>query len=107
MPKLVSANRLSDGIVVYLGADGAWRDTLEEARCFDDEAEAKDGLVAAQDDARRNLVVDPFLVAVESGAEGLRPITLRNAIRARGPTIGYAAEPPRRGTHDRSRHVSL
>lgn len=90
MPKIVSANRLSDGIVVYLGADGSWLGVLDEARVFTDETEAKAGLAAAREDARRNLVLDPFLVEVETGVGGLHPITLRNSIRARGPTIDYA-----------------
>ncbi len=93
MPKIVSANRLSDGIVVYCGADGAWVATLEDARACADDTEANAALVSARGDVRRNLVVDPFLVEVEAGAEGLGPITLRNAIRARGPTIDYAPKP--------------
>jgi len=108
MPKFVSANRLSDGIVVYLGADGAWLAAWDEARPFADGAEAEAALAAAREDARRSLVVDPFLVEVESGAVGLRPITLRNAIRARGPTIDYAPKPlPGTARKDRSRHVPL
>jgi len=89
MPKIVSANRLSDGIVVYLAAGASWQAALDDARLFTDETEAKAGLAAARDDARRNLVVDPFLVEVESGTDALRPVTLRNAIRADGPTIDY------------------
>jgi hypothetical protein len=108
MSKIVSANRLCDGIVVYLGADGAWVTTLDEARAFTDETEAKAGLAAAREDARRNLVVDPFLVEVEVGADGLRPNTLRNSIRARGPTVDYSAKPlPEPARDNRSRHVSL
>jgi len=98
MPKIVSANRLSDGIVVYLGADGSWLTSLDDGLPFADDTAAKAGLSTAREDARRNLVVDPFLVEVEveveSGAAGLHPITLRNAIRARGPTIDYAPKPP-------------
>jgi hypothetical protein len=93
MPKVVSANRLHDGIVVYLGADRAWRDGLDGAEAFAEETEAKAALSAAREDVGRNLVVDPFLVDVERDSEGLRPITLRNAIRARGPTIDYAPKP--------------
>jgi sulfite reductase (NADPH) hemoprotein beta-component len=90
MPKIVSANRLSDGIVVYLGAEGAWLGALDEARVFTDATEAEAGLAAAREDARQNLVVDPFMVEVATGEGGLRPITLRNSIRAQGPTIDYA-----------------
>ena len=108
MPKIVSANRLSDGLVVYLGAGGSWLTSLDEARFFADDTEASAGLSAAREDVRRNLVVDPFLVEVESGAAGLHPITLRNAIRARGPSVDFAPKPlPETARTDRSRHVSL
>jgi hypothetical protein len=108
MPKIVSANRLADGIVVYLGPDGRWLETANLARIFDDQKAADEGLVQAREDATCNLVVEPFLVEVEAHAEGLRPVTLRNAIRAGGPTVAYA---PRAcaptAPEDRSRHVSL
>ncbi len=108
MPKIVSANRLSDGIVVYLGADGAWLSALDKARLFGDDSAANAGLAAAREDARKNLVVDPFVVEVEHGGEGLRAITLRNAIRSRGPTVDYAPKPlPGTAREDRSPHVSL
>lgn len=108
MAKIVSANRLSDGIVVYRGDDGSWHEDLNAAHRFSDKAEAEAGLAAAREDVGQNLVVDPFLVEVEASPEGLRPLSLRNAIRAAGPTIDYAPKPTREtaGT-DRSRHVSL
>lgn len=90
MPKIVSANRLADGIVVYLGRDRSWLENLDLAQCFAGDVEAAAGLAGARDDARRNLVVDPFLVEVEPGEEGPRPLGLRDMIRARGPTIDYA-----------------
>jgi hypothetical protein len=108
MPKIVSANRLADGVVVYLGRDAQWVESLNHARAFDDEGSARAGLTKAHEDSIRNLVVEPFLVEVELDARGLRPVTLRNAIRAGGPTIDYA---PRASAPaapiDRSRDVSL
>ncbi|WOJ90003.1 DUF2849 domain-containing protein [Methylocapsa polymorpha] len=94
MPKVVSANRLADGIVVYIGPDGTWLEALGKAKIFETEAEAETGLLAARDDAKRNLILDPFVVEVAHDEAGLRAVSLRNAIRARGPTIDFT---PRTG----------
>jgi hypothetical protein len=89
MPKVISANRLADGIVVYAAPDGSWRTALDAAQIFEGEAEARDGLRAAQADAKRNLILDPFVVEVVRDDGGLRAATLRDAIRAQGPTIDF------------------
>jgi hypothetical protein len=89
MPHVISANRLSDGIVVYVGSDGAWAERLDESKVFAGQAEAEAGLLLARNDVTRNLVVDPCLVEVTEEASGLRAVTLRESIRARGPTIEF------------------
>ena len=89
MPHVISANRLSDGIVVYAGRDGAWAERLDESKVFASQAEAEAGLLRAQNDAKRNLVVEPCLVEVTEEASELRAVTLRESIRARGPTIEF------------------
>jgi hypothetical protein len=93
MPKVISANRLADGIVVYAGRDGFWSERLSQAKIFASKAEAEAGLLVAQDDATRNLVVEPVVVEVTEDASGLRAVTLREAIRARGPTIDFLPRP--------------
>jgi Protein of unknown function (DUF2849) len=93
MPKVISANRLADGIVVYAGRDGSWSERLSQAKIFASKAEAEAGLLVAQNDAKRNLVVEPVVVEVAEDASGLRAITLREAIRARGPTIDFLPRP--------------
>jgi Protein of unknown function (DUF2849) len=94
MPHVISANRLSDGIVVYAGSDGAWAERLDESKVFAGQAEAEAGLLLARNDVKRNLVVEPCLVEVTEEASGLRAMTLRESIRARGPTIEFL--PPAR-----------
>ncbi len=89
MPKVISANRLADGIVVYAGRDGSWSEQLGQAKVFASKAEAEAGLLIAQNDAKRNLVVEPVVVEVTEDAGGLRAVTLRDIIRARGPTIDF------------------
>ncbi len=93
MPKVICANRLADGIVVYAGRDGAWAERLSQAKIFADKAEAEAGRLVAQNDAKRNLVVEPVVVDVAEDASGLRAVTLREAIRALGPTIDFLPRP--------------
>src|ERR1700724_3379726 len=93
MAKVISANRLADGIVVYAGRDGSWSEQLSQAKIFPSKAEAEAGLLVAQNDAKRNLVVEPVVVEVTEDASGLRAVTLRESIRARGPTIDFLPRP--------------
>jgi len=95
MPKIISANRLVDGTVVYRSPSGAWAEALDRAEFFTDDSSAQKGLTSARDDVTRNLVLDPFLVEVAAEAHGPRPARLRDRIRARGPTIDYAPRPHR------------
>jgi sulfite reductase (NADPH) hemoprotein beta-component len=89
MPKVISANRLADGIVVYADRGGSWSDRLSQAKIFASKAEAEAGLLVAQNDAKRNLVVEPVVVEVAEDGSELRAVTLREAIRAKGPTIDF------------------
>jgi len=85
-PKVLAANRLSDGEVVWLGHGGAWVEAIQEARLFQPE----DAETAAEEGAKAvaaRLVVDPDAIDVTAGAEGIVPVRLRERIRALGPTI--------------------
>ena len=41
MPNVVTANRLVDGIVVYLAPDGSWTEEIDRARLAETEDETK------------------------------------------------------------------
>jgi hypothetical protein len=99
MLKIISANRLGDGIVVYFAAEGSWTPDIGSAKRFGPEADIEAALKLAKADEKRNLVVDPFVVDVAVEAEGLEALTRRNAIRAKGPTIDYR---PRQDQSSRS-----
>ncbi|HUI21547.1 MAG TPA: DUF2849 domain-containing protein [Methylocella sp.] len=86
---VISANRLADGIVVYVGRDGSWSERLNDAKLYRGKEEAQAGLLLGQNDAKRNLVVEPCVVEVTEEEGGLRAVTLRESIRARGPTIDF------------------
>ncbi len=94
MSKIISANRLCDGLVVYFVAEGAWTLDLAEAKTFVDEDALDAGLKLAKSDEKRNLIVEPFAVAVEAaGTKDIAALSLRNSIRAKGPTIDFLPRP--------------
>ncbi|MGO9007048.1 MAG: DUF2849 domain-containing protein [Beijerinckiaceae bacterium] len=91
MLSVISANRLDDGTVTYLAADGKWVGSLAAAKVFAAKSDAAVGLEAARRAVERNLVLDPFVVEVAEVPTGRRAVNLRDAIRATGPTVRYGA----------------
>jgi hypothetical protein len=87
MPQVVSANRLSDGIVVFYGPGGEWVELLDGAAVFDGKAAIEAALAAAQRDVAANHVVDIFPFDVKVSGGRISPVTLRDSIRTSGPTV--------------------
>ena len=85
--KVITGNRLNDGVVVYLDAAGSWSERLTEARVADDEASAAAILRLAEHPEQAVRVVDPFLIEVVMEDGILRAESKREAIRATGPTV--------------------
>lgn len=84
--KVVTANRLIDGEVVWLGAGDAWVDQIAAARVLYSKEDVAAALAAGQASADRREVVDVYEIDV-SGEDGkLVPVRLREQIRAKGPT---------------------
>lgn len=86
--QVASANRLTDGAVVFLDDAGQWVGEIAHAALADDPRGAE--LLLARARAEAASVVDPYLVAIdESGA----PLSLRERIRVSGLTFqAIAAE---------------
>lgn len=81
--KAITANRLTDGEVVYVGADGALVDRFEHARLFDGAA-ADEAL--AEILTRKTVIAAAYLIdAEEKGPVGRE--ALRETIRKNGPTV--------------------
>ena len=88
MPEqVISANRLVDGLVVYLTAEGRWSECINDAQVAGDEATGDALLAQAQGDVRARLVVDPYLIDVGLDGSEVRPTRFRELIRAKGPTV--------------------
>jgi sulfite reductase (NADPH) hemoprotein beta-component len=86
--QVVTANRLRDGVIVWLTAQNTWSEDFAESKPLRDEAEAKAALDATGVDVKARLVVGPYLAEVEETPEGLKPNNARERIRAsKLPTI--------------------
>jgi hypothetical protein len=83
-PKVVTANRLREGDVVYLAADDRWTLLHHEAELIEDEAHGQMRLLHAA--AQKLLVVGPYLADARMGANGPEPTHFREAFRTRGPS---------------------
>lgn len=85
--KILAANRLTDGEAVWLGEDDIWVEDVGRARIVRDK-EGEESLLRAGEAAfLRNEVVDAELVDIELVEGSIRPLRLRERIRAAGPTI--------------------
>lgn len=83
-PKVVTANALIEGDVVYLAADDRWVRRLAEAEPLTDEAHAQLRLLTAQ--AQPHRVVGAYLAEVRLGPAGPEPTHFREDFRTRGPS---------------------
>jgi hypothetical protein len=84
--KIVTANRLADGLVVYMNGAG-WSERIEQARIAQGDAEAARLLAEAERPGQALEVVGPYLIAVGRDDDVPRPVSHREVIRARGPSV--------------------
>jgi hypothetical protein len=82
MPNVVTANRLTDGIVVYLAPDGGWVEDIAHARFAETEEETKalEELGKQAEKQRLVVAVYPMPVALKDGE--VDPLSVRERIRA-------------------------
>lgn len=81
--KVLTANRLADGRVVYLGADDHWTESLARAARFDGVDAAAAEAVAK---TRVTEIASAYLIDVDADGPAGRE-ALRETIRRRGPTV--------------------
>jgi hypothetical protein len=84
---MIIANRLKDGIVVFLAEGERWVPKIGDGLVIEGEADQARLLAAAKAHEAKCLVVDPNLIEVVVEATGPKPVAIREAIRAFGPTI--------------------
>ena len=88
--KIVSANDLMQGDVVYLTAGNSWSRDIADAAIARNEASAE--ALLAIGDARQDLIVGAYLLDVAIGSDGTpAPTHFREKYRLNGPSIDYLA----------------
>jgi hypothetical protein len=87
MQQMIIANRLGDGRVVFLAPSQDWDTSIEAAAVTDDDAGAQRLLGLAKQHEAESVVVDPQLIEFTVVEGRRRPIAIREAIRAFGPTV--------------------
>ncbi len=83
----VTANRLSDGEVVWLGTNGRWVETVDSALVLSTEEERAAALAQAHQADADNIVLEPYEIDVQAEQGAVIPVRLREQIRAAGPTM--------------------
>ncbi|WP_300545060.1 DUF2849 domain-containing protein [Maricaulis sp.] len=82
--KAITANRLTDGRVIYRTVEGQWSTDLAEAERLDsEEADAR----LAEAEGEFGVAVGPYLIEVEDDRPGGQKWR-RETIRLTGPTTG-------------------
>lgn len=83
-PKVITANALLEGDVIYLTADDLWSRHLAEAEVLTDEAHAQIRLLEAQ--RRVEETVGVYLADVAPDEAGPQPTHFREEFRRTGPS---------------------
>ena len=92
--KILTANRLSDGIAVWMTAAREWSESiLHSTIARDEEAEATLSAIGSAA-ITANEVIDVNLIDVDLVDGVIVPRRLRERIRAGGPTISVNADEP-------------
>ncbi len=88
LTKVVTANRLNDGTVVFLDNHFQWTNDIAEARVITAPSELEDVLKIAERAKLTQQVVGTYDIDVDLAADdgGVTPLRLREKIRAFGPT---------------------
>ena len=84
--QVVTANRLIDGVVVFLGARG-WVEHLERATVGTSAEEVRALDALGRQGMAVNEVVDAYLIEVVAEDGRVEPVVLRERLRTRGPSV--------------------
>ncbi len=86
-PKVITANDLLEGDVIYFTADDTWTRDMSEAELITDEAEAQLRLIEAE---KQNLkIVGAYLADAKAGPNGPEPTHFREEFRRTGPSNSF------------------
>ena len=84
--QILTANSLNDGAVVYFQKDGTWTQQFNCAYTFSSVEDAERCLLEVTRSEDTDLV-GVYLISVEQGIKEFRPLSMRERIRAQGPSV--------------------
>ncbi len=83
MPSVITANRLTDGVVVYLAPGGTWTEDISGATRGETDEEIKALEADAETGVRDRLIVGAYAMPIALRDDGsVDPISVRERIRA-------------------------
>jgi len=89
--QMITANRLSDGAVVFLASGGRWVERFDAGRVANNATEAAALQQIADAAVTCAEVVAPYLIDVGEIGGRLQPSRYRERIRADGPSVTAAS----------------
>ena len=100
MRKILTANYLLSGKVIYLTSEKKWIEYLENAAVFDNQEDADNALTFA--DTQINKLQSAYLIDVELTSNGKpKPISNQELIRATGPTNYFHGKQIEKNWHNK------
>lgn len=85
--KVVTANRLGDGLVVFLGKESVWVEDIGKAKIAHAGEDADALLQQGINAEKSNHVVEPYLIDVGDDEAAVTPLHIRERIRTLGPSV--------------------
>lgn len=83
----VTANRLLDGEVVYFTAGGGWSEHFADADVVHNKDDGEVLLQKAMPSVEALEIIGPYLFEVRELKDGTAPVSVRENIRMKGPTV--------------------
>jgi hypothetical protein len=87
--QILTANRLTDGISVWYDVDGRWNESIARSEIARTKNDVERLEAIGKQAFAENLVLDVNMIDIEEADGFIRPLRLRERIRAEGPTIDY------------------
>lgn len=83
--QILTANSLNDGAVVYYQSENTWFRQINSAHIFSSDEDAKQRFLEITESSNINLI-GMYLISIEQIASDIRPLSMREKIRAQGPS---------------------
>ena len=84
--KIITANGLLDGGVVWLGTQNNWVTNIDHAKILKSDTDAEKAMKIAEYAVDNRQIVEPYVVEVDSTDGMIVPKSVKEKIRSKGPT---------------------